>query len=97
MKKQAVWNGKIIAETSDWTNVEGNYYFPQEDIKKEYFKESNTHTVCHWKGTASYFTVEVDGEANPDAAWYYPETKDAAKHIKGKVAFWRGVEVRDAE
>lgn len=97
MKKQAVWNGKVIAETSEWTNIEGNYYFPAADLKKEYFYDSSTHTVCPWKGTASYYTVNVEGKKNEDAAWYYPETKDAAKHIEGKIAFWKGVEVRDAE
>ena len=95
MKKQATWNGEVIAETENWTNVEGNYYFPKEDINLEFFIESETHTVCPWKGTASYYTLNVLGEKNKDAAWYYPETKDAAKNIEGKVAFWRGVEVTD--
>jgi len=95
MKKQAIWNGQVIAETEDWSNVEGNYYFPASDVKKEFMKESSTQTSCHWKGMASYYTLSVDGKENKDAAWYYPETKDAAKHIKGKVAFWKGVEVKD--
>lgn len=97
MKKQAIWNGKVIAETTDWTNVEGNYYFPENDIKKEYFKESDTTSVCGWKGTANYYSLDVNGKINNDAAWYYPTTKDAAKHIKGKVAFWKGVEITDAK
>ena len=95
MKKQAIWNGQVIAETEDWSNVEGNYYFPASDVKKEFVKDSSTQTSCHWKGMASYYTLNVDGKENKDAAWYYPETKDAAKHIKGKVAFWKGVEVKD--
>ncbi len=95
MKKQAIWNGEVIAETENWTNTEGNYYFPKEDIKPEFFLESDTHTVCPWKGTASYYTLNVLGKKNEDAAWYYPETKEAAKNIEGKVAFWRGVEVKD--
>ncbi len=95
MKKQAIWNGQVIAESENWSNVEGNYYFPASDVKKEFVKDSSTQTSCHWKGMASYYTLDVDGKENKDAAWYYPETKDAAKHIKGKVAFWKGVEVKD--
>ncbi|MEQ8243581.1 DUF427 domain-containing protein [Fulvivirga sp.] len=90
---KAIWNGTVIAESSDTVVIEGNHYFPADTIKKEYFKPSDTHTVCPWKGTASYYTVDVDGEANKDAAWYYPETSDLAKAIKGYVAFWKGVEV----
>lgn len=90
---KAIWNGKIIAESRETVTVEGNHYFPKKSIKKEFFKESDTHTVCPWKGTASYYTIEVDGNSNHDAAWYYPETSDLAKHIKDYVAFWRGVEV----
>ncbi|MEL6657752.1 MAG: DUF427 domain-containing protein [Bacteroidota bacterium] len=96
MKKQAIWNGQVIAESDDLVNVEGNYYFPKEAIKSAYFKDSNTHTVCPWKGTASYYSIEVDGQTNTDAAWYYPTPKDAAKEITERVAFWKGVEVRDA-
>ncbi|MEM6697384.1 MAG: DUF427 domain-containing protein [Bacteroidota bacterium] len=95
MKKQAIWNGKVIAESDDLVNVEGNYYFPEESLNKEYFAESATNTVCPWKGTASYYSVNVEGAENKDAAWYYPTPKDAAKAIKGRVAFWRGVEVVD--
>ncbi len=90
---RAIWNGKVIAESDRFETVEGNVYFPPETIKREFFKPSETHTVCPWKGTASYYTVEVDGKQNKDAAWYYPETKEAANNIKGYVAFWRGVTV----
>lgn len=92
---KAIWNGKVIAESDDTVIVEGNKYFPESSIKKEYFSESNTHTVCPWKGTASYYTITVDGSENPDACWYYPTPKDAARGIKDRVAFWRGVEVTD--
>jgi uncharacterized protein (DUF427 family) len=90
---KAIWNGKVIAESDDTVNVEGNQYFPKSSVKKEFLKESDTHTTCPWKGEASYYTLEVDGQTNPDAAWYYPDPKDAAKHIKDRVAFWRGVKV----
>ncbi|MEM8525143.1 MAG: DUF427 domain-containing protein [Bacteroidota bacterium] len=95
MKKQAIWNGKVIAESDDLVNIEGNYYFPEESLNKEYFSASDTNTVCPWKGTANYYSVNVDGKENKDAAWYYSTPKDAAKAIKGRVAFWRGVEVKD--
>jgi uncharacterized protein (DUF427 family) len=90
---RAIWNGKVIAETDRFETVEGNVYFPPDTIRREFFKPSDTHTFCPWKGTASYYTVEVDGKQNKDAAWYYPETKEAANNIKGYVAFWRGVTV----
>ncbi|MEO8734573.1 MAG: DUF427 domain-containing protein [Flavobacteriales bacterium] len=90
---KALWNGKTLAESADTVVVEGNHYFPADAIKKAYFKPSATHTLCPWKGTASYYTLAVDGKENPDAAWYYPEPKDAAKEIKEHVAFWKGVEV----
>jgi len=92
---KAVWNGKTLAEATegDIQRVEGNVYFPPDKIKRAFFKDSETHTVCPWKGTASYYDVVVDGKVNQDAAWYYPETKDAAKHIRGYVAFWKGVTV----
>ena len=73
--------------------VEGNVYFPPEAVDKAFLRESQTHTVCGWKGTASYYDVVVEGQVNKDAAWFYPETKDAAKHVKGYVAFWKGVAV----
>jgi uncharacterized protein (DUF427 family) len=90
---KAVWNGAVLAESNDTEVVEGNQYFPPGAIDKQYFKRSDTHSVCPWKGTASYYTVEVNGKQNPDAAWYYPQAKDAAKNIEGYVAFWKGVEV----
>ena len=90
---KAIWNGKVIAESDSYETVEGNVYFPPGAIKSEHFKPSDTHTVCPWKGTASYYTVEVDGQENRDAAWYYPEPKPAAANIKDHVAFWRGVTV----
>ena len=90
---KAIWNGKVIAESDKTVNIEGNPYFPPESVNKEFLAESDTHTVCPWKGTASYYDVVVDGKTNADAAWYYPETKPMADKIKGYVAFWRGVEV----
>ncbi len=94
--KRAEWNGAVLAESEDIVVVEGNAYFPEASLKKEHFKPSQTHTVCSWKGTASYYTVEVEGKVNPDAAWYYPQPKDAAKQITGRVAFWKGVVVKDS-
>jgi len=96
MKKKAIWNGVVLAESEDLVNIEGNYYFPEEALQKQYFKTSNTETTCPWKGKAAYYTLEVDGKENKDAAWYYPQPKDAAKAIENRVAFWRGVEVVDA-
>jgi uncharacterized protein (DUF427 family) len=90
---KAIWNGTVLAESDRTEVVEGNQYFPPDAIRKEHFTPSETHTICPWKGTASYYTVEVNGERNPDAAWFYPQTKDAAKNIEGYVAFWKGVEV----
>lgn len=95
MKKQAIWNGVILAESDDLKNVEGNYYFPDSSLNKTFFRPSDTHTTCHWKGVASYYHLVVNGKENKDAAWFYPETKDAAKHIEGRVAFWKGVEIKD--
>jgi uncharacterized protein (DUF427 family) len=90
---KAIWNGVTLAESTECEQVEGNYYFPSDSIKQEYFKESATHTTCPWKGVASYYNVEVDGQVNKDAAWYYPTAKDAAKNIQGYVAFWKGIKV----
>jgi uncharacterized protein (DUF427 family) len=90
----ATWHGTVIAESDDIVTVEGNAYFPREAVRADVLRPSAKHTTCPWKGEASYFTLEVDGQTNPDAAWYYPEPKDAAKEITGRVAFWRGVEVR---
>ncbi|CAB4933116.1 unannotated protein [freshwater metagenome] len=92
---KAIWNGALIAESDDTVVVEGNHYFPKDSINCEFFVETDTHTVCGWKGTASYFTLKVGGEENPDAAWYYPEPKDAAADIAGHVAFWKGVSVEE--
>ncbi|AVL26464.1 hypothetical protein NBRGN_027_02390 [Nocardia brasiliensis NBRC 14402] len=91
----ATWNGTVIAQSDKTEVVEGNHYFPIDSVKTDLLRDSDTHTICPWKGTASYYTIEVDGERNEDAAWYYPETKDAAKNIKGYVAFWRGVHIED--
>jgi uncharacterized protein (DUF427 family) len=85
----------VIAESDDTTVVEGNHYFPAESINREFFKESQTHTTCHWKGVASYYTVHVNGDENEDAAWYYPDASNLAKNIEGRVAFWKGVEITD--
>jgi uncharacterized protein (DUF427 family) len=90
---KATWKGAVLAESDETVVVEGNHYFPAASIKKEHFRESETHTVCPWKGTASYYDVVVGGELNKDAAWYYPQPKDAAKEIKDRVAFWRGVKI----
>ena len=90
---KATWKGKVIAESDKSEVVEGNQYFPPDSVKREYLQPSETTSVCPWKGTASYYDVVVDGETNKDAAWYYPDPKDAAKRIKDHLAFWRGVNV----
>lgn len=90
---KAIWNGAILAESDRGEIVEGNYYFPPDSINKDYFKPSTTHTVCSWKGEASYYTIAVDGQENKDAAWYYPNPKERAKNIQNYVAFWKGVKV----
>jgi uncharacterized protein (DUF427 family) len=90
---KATWNGQTIAESDDTVVVEGNHYFPRDSVKDDFLVDSDKTTFCPWKGTASYFSLSVDGESNADAAWYYAEPKDAAAEIKGRVAFWRGVEV----
>lgn len=90
---KATWNGEILAESSETIVVEGNHYFPASSINKDHFRESSTHTTCPWKGVASYYDVVVGDQVNKDAAWYYPDTKEAANNIKGYVAFWRGVKV----
>ena len=89
----ARWNGEIIAKSDQTTIVEGNHYFPIESVREEFLRPSNTHTTCSWKGVASYYTLDVNGRQNVDAAWFYPAPKDAAKEITGYLAFWRGVEV----
>ena len=90
---KATWNGVVIAECDQFETVEGNVYFPMDSIKKGYVVESETTSICSWKGTASYLTVNVNGETNADAAWYYADPKTAASNIKDHVAFWRGVDV----
>lgn len=90
---RAIWNGTVIAESDQTVMVEGNHYFPPESVKREFLDDSRTHTRCYWKGEASYYDVVVDGQANPDAAWYYPDPSKAADQIKDYVAFWRGVKV----
>ena len=90
---KATWKDAVLAESADTVVVEGNHYFPAESLNRQHFRESNTHSVCPWKGEASYYDVVVDGEINKDAAWYYPEPKEAAKEIKDRVAFWKGVRV----
>ncbi|HEX5279781.1 MAG TPA: DUF427 domain-containing protein [Micropepsaceae bacterium] len=90
---KAIWKGKVLAESDRTEVVEGNHYFPAEALHKEFFKSSETHSTCPWKGIASYYSIEVDGEKNPDAAWYYPDPKPAARNIAGRVAFWKGVRI----
>jgi uncharacterized protein (DUF427 family) len=90
----ATWNGKVIADSAETVVVEGNHYFPPDAVHQEYLKDSSHTSVCPWKGTASYYSLVVDGAENPDAAWYYPQPKSAAEQIRGRIAFWRGVQVR---
>jgi uncharacterized protein (DUF427 family) len=90
---RASWNGSVIAESDDIVMVEGNHYFPLASIDPALLVPSEKQTVCPWKGTASYYSLIVNGETNPDAVWYYPTPKDAASEIAGRVAFWRGVVV----
>jgi uncharacterized protein (DUF427 family) len=89
---RAIWNGSVLAESNDTVVVEGNHYFPKESLKKE-FRDSSHRSLCPWKGIASYYTVEVDGERNENAAWYYSKPSFLARKIKGRVAFWHGVRV----
>lgn len=93
--KKAVWNDVVIAQSDNTIIIEGNHYFPEDSVNKEYLKESSTHTTCPWKGKASYYSIEVDGKKNEDAAWYYPKTSELAKNIEGRIAFWNGVKVVD--
>jgi uncharacterized protein (DUF427 family) len=92
---KAVWNGKTIAESNDIVTVENNCYFPIESVKNEYLEKSNTHTTCPWKGVASYYSLVVDGKENHDAAWCYPDPSEQATIIKGRIAFWKGVQILD--
>ena len=90
---KAIWHGAVLAESDRTVVVEGNHYFPSGSMNRQYFRISETHTTCPWKGVASYYDVVVDGTVNNDAAWYYPDPSDAAKQIKDHVAFWKGVQV----
>jgi uncharacterized protein (DUF427 family) len=90
---KAIWNGAVVAESSDTVVVEGNHYFPLGSLERSVVRQSSTTTVCPWKGTAHYYSLEVDGKSNPDAVWFYPDPKPAAEEIRGRVAFWRGVVV----
>jgi uncharacterized protein (DUF427 family) len=93
---KASWKDTLIAESDDTVVVEGNHYFPPSSVKQEYLQPSSTHTICPWKGEASYYDVVVKGDTNSDAAWYYPQPKDAAKEIKDRIAFWHGVTVEES-
>ena len=92
---KAIWNDTVLAESDDTIVVEGNHYFPPGSVNREHLADSATTSVCPWKGTASYYSLQVDAETNADAAWYYPNPKDAASEIAGRVAFWKGVQVVD--
>lgn len=97
MTMKAVWRGAVLAESDDTVVVEGRHYFPREALVEEHFTQSRTHSVCPWKGIASYYTVAVDGETNENAAWEYEKPFPTARRVKGRVAFWRGVEIVAAE
>jgi len=90
---KAVWKDTVIAESDDTVMVEGNHYFPEASVKRQFISFSNHKTSCAWKGQASYYSLIVNGDVNPDAAWYYADPKEAAANIKGHVAFWKGVQV----
>ena len=92
---KAVWNGTVIAESDDTVVVEGNHYFPRESLRHDVVRPSDTHTICPWKGTASYYSLELDGARSKDAVWYYSQPKDAAKQITDRVAFWKDVKVTE--
>lgn len=92
---KAIWNGQLLAESDDTVVVEGNHYFPAASLDNKFIAASATQSFCPWKGTAHYYTVVVNGERNEDAAWFYPETKEQADHIKGRIAFWNGVEISE--
>jgi uncharacterized protein (DUF427 family) len=95
MTIRATWNGAVLAESDQTVVVEGNHYFPPGDVRSEFFEPSATHTTCPWKGEASYRSVVVEGKRNEDAAWFYPQPKDAAKEIADHVAFWKGIDVAE--
>jgi uncharacterized protein (DUF427 family) len=90
---KAIWNEVVLAESTNTVVVEGNHYFPANTLNQEFFSESSHTSYCPWKGTANYYSIDVNGRVNLDAAWFYPEPKDAAANIKGRVAFWKGVQV----
>lgn len=90
---KATWNGTVIAQSDDTVVVEGNHYFPPDSVNKQYLRESDMHTSCPWKGVANYYDIEVDGQVNKGAAWYYPDAKEKAKHFENYLAFWRGIQV----
>lgn len=92
---RAIWNNTVIAESDDTIVVENNHYFPADALHEQYFTESQHQTVCGWKGTAHYYSLDVDGKVNQDAAWYYPDPKPSAHNIQHYVAFWKGVEVSE--
>jgi uncharacterized protein (DUF427 family) len=92
---KAIWNGQVIAESDDTVLVEGNHYFPESAVNKAYLVTSNHRTSCPWKGQARYWSLLVNGELNPEAAWYYPEPSEAAAQIKDRIAFWKGVKVTE--
>jgi uncharacterized protein (DUF427 family) len=93
MTMRAIWNGAVLAQSDDTVVVEGNHYFPMDSVSKEYLRPSDTRSVCPWKGKASYYSVNVDGATNPDAAWEYQKPSPLARRIKGRIAFWRGIEI----
>lgn len=92
---KAIWEDKILAESDETKEIEGNHYFPPDSINESYFEKSDYHTTCPWKGEASYYSITVEGKENKNAAWYYPKQKPAVKEIKNYVAFWKGVEVKE--
>jgi len=92
---KAIWNNKVIADSNQTVVVEGNHYFPEQDVNKKYLVDSGLKTSCTWKGEASYYSLDVEGKENQDAAWYYPEPKEAASNIKNHIAFWKGVQIID--
>lgn len=92
---KAIWNNQVIAESDQTEVVEGNHYFPKNSINEEFFQPSTNKTECPWKGTASYYHIEVEGEENKDAAWFYPDPKPAASNIREHVAFWKGVTIQE--
>ncbi|MCH8226828.1 MAG: DUF427 domain-containing protein [Proteobacteria bacterium] len=93
---KAIWNQQLIAESDDTVVVEGNHYFPADSVQREFLQDSTTTTICPWKGTANYYTLMVDGQSNPDAAWYYADPKPAADQVRGRIAFWKGVQIGES-